>query len=99
MLQTRRAQLEQDLRATQGVLAVLRSKQPRPSEREAFLLEELEKANSDLLCKLSWSPRAATLSISSHNQLLSSSSGAQLDARAETDRVNNRLRHSAEIVG
>ena len=53
VLQTRCGRLEQDLRVTQGVLAILRSKQPRPAEREVFLLEELEKANSDLLCKLS----------------------------------------------
>ena len=39
VLQTRCARLEQDLRATRGVLAILRSKQPRPAEREAFLLE------------------------------------------------------------
>ena len=32
MLQARCAWLEQDLRATQGVLAILRSKQPRPVE-------------------------------------------------------------------
>ena len=37
--------------------------------------------------------------ISSRTQLLSSSSGAQLDTRAEADRVNNRLRRVAEIVG
>ena len=39
VLQTRCARLEQDLRATRGVLAILRSKHPRPAEREAFLLE------------------------------------------------------------
>ena len=53
VLQTRCARLEQDLRATQGILAILRLKQPRPTEREAFLLEDLERVNSDLLCKLS----------------------------------------------
>ena len=51
MLQTRCARLEQNLRTTQGVLAVLKSKQPRPAEREAFLLGELEKMSKDLLCK------------------------------------------------
>ena len=70
VLQTRCARLEQDLRATQGVLAILRSKQPRPAEREAYLLEELEKANSDLLCKLSEAPEPSP--ISSCVQLLSS---------------------------
>ena len=65
VLQTRCARLEQDLRATRGVLAILRSKQPRPAEREAFLLEELDRVNSDLLCKISGSPRAAELLISS----------------------------------
>ena len=50
MLRDRCASLEQDLRVARGALAVLKSKQPRPAEREAFLLEELEKANSDLLC-------------------------------------------------
>ena len=72
VLQTRCARLEKDLQATQGVLAILRSKQPRPAEREAYLLEELEKANTDLLCKLTKSPRAVKLSISSCVQLLSS---------------------------
>ena len=72
VLQTRCARLEQDLRATQGVLAVLWSKQPRPAEQEAFLLEELDRANSNLLYKLSRSPRAVKLSISSRVQLLSS---------------------------
>ena len=56
MLQTQCARLEQDLRATQGVLAILRSKQPRPAEQEAFLLEELERVNSDLLCKFRRKP-------------------------------------------
>ena len=63
VLQTRCARLEQDLRATQGVLAILRSKQPRPAEREAYLLEELEKANTDLRCKLD---RKSTRLNSSH---------------------------------
>ena len=64
VLQTRCARMEQDLRATQGVLAIVRSKQPRPAEREAFLLEELDRMSSDLLCKLSGSPRAMELLIS-----------------------------------
>ena len=51
MLRDRCSSLEQELRAARGALAVLKSKQPRPAEREAFLLEELEKANNDLLCK------------------------------------------------
>ena len=62
VLQTRCARLEQDLRATHGVLAILRSKQPRPAEREAFLLEELEKANRDLLCKRPQAPEPLSAS-------------------------------------
>ena len=65
VLQTRCARLEQDLRATRGVLTILRSKHPRPAEREAFLLEELERVNSDQLYKLSRSPRAVRLLVSS----------------------------------
>ena len=55
MLRDHCTRLEQDLRVVRGALAVLKSKQPRPAKREAFLLEELEKANNDLLCE--W-PRA-----------------------------------------
>ena len=58
MLRDRCARLEQDLRVAQGALAVLKSKQPRPAEREAFLLEELEKANNDLLCKWLQAPES-----------------------------------------
>ena len=43
MLRDRCTRLEQDLRVARGALAILKSKQPRPAEREAFLLEELEK--------------------------------------------------------
>ena len=60
VLQTRCARLEQDLRATKGVLAIVRSKQPRPAEQEAFLLEELDRVNSDLLCKISGSPEPSS---------------------------------------
>ena len=41
-------------------------------EREDFLLEELERVNSDLLCKLDGSPRAVTLLIPSRARLLTS---------------------------
>ena len=58
MLRDRCARLEQDLRVAQGALAVLKSKQPRPAEREAFLLGELEKADNDLLCKWLQAPES-----------------------------------------
>ena len=45
-------------------MAVLKSKQPRPAEREAFLLEELEKANNDLLCKWPQAPESFALLVS-----------------------------------
>ena len=61
MLRDRCASLEQELRAARGALAVLKSKQPRPAEREAFLLEELEKANNDLLCKWPRAPESLVL--------------------------------------
>ena len=62
MLQTRCARLEQDLRATQGVQAVLKSTQSRPAEREAFLFDELERASCDLLCKLLRAPEPSSFS-------------------------------------
>ena len=38
MLRDRCASLEQELRAARGALAVLKSKQPRPTEREAYVV-------------------------------------------------------------
>lgn len=101
MLRDRCARLEQELKTTQGALAVLKSKQPRPAEREAFLLEELEKANTELLCKCHEPPSVfcCTASSSSINCILACSSGVRQDAQAEASRVSNRLRHIAEFVG
>ena len=99
MLQDRCASLEQELRAARGALAVLKSKQPRPAEREAFLLEELEKANNDLLCKWPRAPESFDVVCFLGCFIVPLYAGVQQDPQAEASRVESRLRHIAEAVG
>ena len=75
----------------------MKSKQPRPAEREAFLLEELDRANQDLLCKQLRAPESLTVH-PCHLLIVFFTAGVQLDARAEDSRVNRRLLSIAEVT-
>ena len=99
MIRDRCSSLEQDLRVARGALAILKSKHPRPAEREAFLLEELEKANNDLLCKWPRAPESFVLIRFLGCFIFPLCAGVQQDPQAEASRVESRLRHVAEVVG
>ena len=87
-LRDRCASLEQDLRAARGALAILKSKQPRPAEREAFLLEELERATNDLLCKWPRAPESFIVCFPGCF-IVPLHAGVQQDPQAEASRVES----------
>ena len=51
LVKVRCENVEQELRVTQGTLAILQSKKPRPIEKELVLMKEVEDAVAGLLCK------------------------------------------------
>lgn len=57
-------ELEQLLKATQGVSAVWKSKAEKAAEQEKFLLDEITKASEQMLCKQSQGPRVFTFAFS-----------------------------------
>ena len=53
-LQLKLSKVTSELKKTQDAYAELQSRPSPTTEREAFLLEELEKVNLQLECKLFW---------------------------------------------
>jgi len=53
-LQRKLSEVTRELKETQDAYAELQSMPSPTTEREAFLLEELEKVNLQLECKLFW---------------------------------------------
>ena len=62
MLESRCKAAEQKLREALGVLAIQKSKQPKPLQREDFIISEIEQANEGLLCESPLSPKPPSAS-------------------------------------